>query len=508
MSIEAAIANPTQSAEEVCKESEEQLSLVQAITREVATAANLSAALKIVLRHVCEKTGWQFGAAWLPNKDRTALECDSVWAGSVTDLKEFSTATEQMEFKRGVGLPGRVWKSKTPAWVEDITNDPNFPRALAAKAAGLRTGVGIPILSGDKAIAMLEFFMRDSRTENEHLMHVITAVAGQLDLLRRATAAEAEARERQFQTLANSISQLAWMADHEGYIFWYNDRWYDYTGTTLEEMKGWGWQKVHHPDELARVVERIKVAFTTGQPWEDTFPLRSKAGEYRWFLSRALPIFDSGGKVVRWFGTNTDVTEQRELERALRESRDQLERKVTDRTAELSRTNEILRSILSNMGDGVVVADKDGNFLVFNPAAERMFGNGATATPTSDWSQRYGLFLPDKTTPFPHDQLPMVRSIRGEEVDNIEVFVRHEKVQHGLWTRITGRPLRASNGDLLGGVTVCSDITEVKEEELFREGQSHVLEMIAADAPLAVGLNQPAGQTEDGAQVDLFGSPR
>ena len=204
-------------------------------------------------------------------------------------------------------------------------------------------------------------------------------------------------------------------------------------------------------------------------------------------MTRVAPVHEKG-KVVRWFGTNTDVTEQRELERALRESRDQLERKVTDRTAELSRTNEILRSILSNMGDGVVVADKDGNFLVFNPAAERMFGNGATATPTSDWSQRYGLFLPDKTTPFPHDQLPMIRSIRGEEVDNIEMFVRHERVQRGLWTRITGRPLRASNGDLLGGVTVCRDITEVKEEELFREGQSQVLEMIAADKPLGAVL--------------------
>jgi PAS domain-containing protein len=62
------------------------------------------------------------------------------------------------------------------------------------------------------------------------------------------------------------------MADGEGYIFWYNDRWYDYTGTTLKEMQGWGWQKVHHPDEVGRVVERIKVAFATGQPWEDTFP--------------------------------------------------------------------------------------------------------------------------------------------------------------------------------------------------------------------------------------------
>jgi len=94
----------------------------------------------------------------------------------------------------------------------------------------------------------------------------------------------------------------------------------------------------------------------------------------------------------------------------------------------------------------------------------------------------------DKTTPFPHDQLPMIRSIRGEEVDNVDMFVRHERVQHGRWTRITGRPLRASNGDLLGGVTVCRDITEVKEEELFREGQSQVLEMIAADKPLGAVL--------------------
>jgi PAS domain S-box-containing protein len=196
-------------------------------------------------------------------------------------------------------------------------------------------------------------------------------------------------------------------------------------------------------------------------------------------------MFDAEGKIARWFGTNTDITEQRELEQALRESRDQLEQKVTRRTAELSRTNEILRSILSNMGDAVVVADRDNNFLVFNPAAERMFGKGAMQVPPAEWSQHYGLYLPDKVTPFPHDQLPMTRSIRGEEVDNVEMFVRHEKAPHGLWTEITGRPLRGANGDVLGGVVVCRDITQVKEEEFFRAGQSRVLEMIAADAALS-----------------------
>src|SRR5215469_2669788 len=472
------------SAEQKRQESEEQLSLLQTITTELTAAEDLSSALEVVLRDICEKTGWVVGHAWVPDQGGTVLDLVSAWYCGDGELKPFRTASEASHFEPGVGLPGRVWQSKQPAWVENVTDDPNFPRSAAARIAGLKTGVGIPILSGNQVIAVLEFFMRESRAQNEHLLKVIASVAGQLDLLHRATHAEATARERQFRTLANSISQLAWMADGEGYIFWYNDRWYEYTGTTLEEMKGWGWQKVHHPDEVARVVERIKVAFATGQPWEDTFPLRSKTGEYRWFLSRALPMFDAEGKVARWFGTNTDITEQRALEQALRESRDQLEQKVTRRTAELSRTNEILHSILSNMGDAVIVADRENNFLVFNPAAERMFGKGAMRMPSTEWSHRYGLYLPDKVTPFPHDQLPLTRSIRGEEVDNVEMFVRHEKAPHGLWTEITGRPLRGSNGDVLGGVIVCRDITLVKEEEFFRAGQSHVLEMIAADAPL------------------------
>ena len=472
------------SAEQQRTQHEEQLNLLQTITMEVAAATDLTSALEVVLREICEKTGWVLGHAWVPNPDAAVLDLVAASYCGNGELKPFRSVSEGSHFKSGVGLPGRVWDSKQPAWVEDVTNDPNFPRSAAARTAGLKTGVGIPILSHGKVIAVLEFFMRESREHSERLLKVITAVAGQLDLLRRATHAEAAAREQQFRTLANSISQLAWMADGEGYIFWYNDRWYDYTGTTLQEMQGWGWQKVHHPDEVGRVVERIKVAFATGEPWEDTFPLRSKNGEYRWFLSRALPIADEEGRVVRWFGTNTDVTEQRELEQALRASRDELEQRITDHTAELSRINEILRSILSNMGDAVIVADKAGKFLVFNLAAERMFGKGAMEMPSTEWSHRYGLFLPDKVTPFPHDELPMTRSIRGEEVDNIEMFVRHEKAPHGLWTRITGRPLRGSNGDLLGGVIVCRDITQIKEEEFFRAEQSRVLEMIAADAPL------------------------
>ncbi|QNA86675.1 PAS domain-containing protein [Sphingomonas sp. So64.6b] len=120
--------------------------------------------------------------------------------------------------------------------------------------------------------------------------------------------------ERQFHALAESIPQLAWILDGEGSAFWFNRRWSDYTGTTLEDMKGWGWRSVLDPAEVDRVVAGVKRSVETGEVWEDTFPLRGSDGAYRWFLSRAEPIRDESGKIVRWFGTNTDIEDQRRSE--------------------------------------------------------------------------------------------------------------------------------------------------------------------------------------------------
>jgi PAS domain S-box-containing protein len=140
-----------------------------------------------------------------------------------------------------------------------------------------------------------------------------------LNLLEKQVDAVRESEER-FHTLADNISQLAWMADARGRIYWYNRRWFDYTGTTLEEMQGWGWKQVQHPDHVERVVQRIQQSWDSGEAWEDTFPLRGKDGEYRWFLSRALPISDADGQIVRWFGTNTDISDFRAARQALRDS--------------------------------------------------------------------------------------------------------------------------------------------------------------------------------------------
>ncbi len=117
--------------------------------------------------------------------------------------------------------------------------------------------------------------------------------------------------EERFRTLANSVSHLAWIANPDGWIYWYNQRWYDYTDTTLEEMEGWGWDKVHHPDHIKGVMDFVKEAWQKHEPFELTFPLKRYDGVYRWFLTRAYPVKDNDGNVIQWIGTNTDIDDQK-----------------------------------------------------------------------------------------------------------------------------------------------------------------------------------------------------
>jgi PAS domain S-box-containing protein len=120
-----------------------------------------------------------------------------------------------------------------------------------------------------------------------------------------------------FQLIAENLPTLCWIARGDGYIFWYNQRWHDYCGTTPDAMEGWGWQSVHDPDELPRVMANWTGSIESGQPFEMTFPLRGKDGIYRRFLTRVVAVRDSSGQIVRWIGTNTEVEAQLRTEEAL-----------------------------------------------------------------------------------------------------------------------------------------------------------------------------------------------
>ena len=125
--------------------------------------------------------------------------------------------------------------------------------------------------------------------------------------------------EEELRVLANTIPQLAWVAGPEGEITWFNQRWYEYTGTSFEEMAGWGWESVHDPEILPTVLVNWRRSIATGTPFEMEFPLKGSDGVFRWFLTRVTPVKNSEGKVLRWFGTNMDVHEVRRAQLALKE---------------------------------------------------------------------------------------------------------------------------------------------------------------------------------------------
>ncbi len=173
--------------------------------------------------------------------------------------------------------------------------------------------------------------------------------------------------ENQFRTFADSIQNLAWIANGDGWIYWYNQRWYDYTGTTFEEMEGWGWEKVHHPDHLERVITFVKKAWEKDEPFELTFPLRRHDGEYNWFLTRAYPVKDANGNIDRWIGTNTDITNQKSFT-------EELEIKIKERTEALVEKEDYLNQIISNAPDAVIVINEKSSITLWNPKTEEIFG--------------------------------------------------------------------------------------------------------------------------------------
>lgn len=174
--------------------------------------------------------------------------------------------------------------------------------------------------------------------------------------------------ESQFRMLADNISQFAWTADPSGLINWYNRRWYEYTGTTLEQVQGLGWQRVHHPDHVERATRKYLEHIRRGVAWEDTFPLRGRDGRFRWFLSRAVPVRDEHGVLVRWFGTNTDVTEQKESEEALR------------------RSEERFRELADSMPQLVWVARDDGSVSYYNSQMVNYSGIKALSLDAWEWA--------------------------------------------------------------------------------------------------------------------------
>ena len=150
-----------------------------------------------------------------------------------------------------------------------------------------------------------------------------------------------------------------------------------------------------------------------------------------------------------------------EREKKHRETEMRLERNIT----ELQDQAQLLKVVFNSLSDGMVVTGTDGNFLFVNPTAESIVGMGATDSPADQWSETYGAFYPDKKTPFPSEELPLMRAMRGEVVDDVALFIRNQARPEGVYISVNARPLQENSDKVKGGVITFRNITELKETE-------------------------------------------
>jgi PAS domain S-box-containing protein len=248
--------------------------------------------------------------------------------------------------------------------------------------------------------------------------------------------------EVQFRTLAEAIPQLCWMATPDGSIFWYNQRWYDYTGTTAEQMEGWGWQTVHDPRTLPAVLARWKSSIATGEPFDMVFPLRGADGIFRPFLTRIVPLKDTRGQVIRWFGTNTDITELRDAEQALRTS------------------EEKFRRVVEHIGDALFTDDVDGRVVFANERFLNLFGFEREELPN--------LRLEDYVAPEYRVVLRERHQRRMSGEAAVPTHFEYEGLRRDgtrMWLEVDVVPVADAQGKPIGTQSALRDVTDRKRAE-------------------------------------------
>lgn len=251
-------------------------------------------------------------------------------------------AFSKFPMPRNTAVFSETFSGKGIVRSNDITQDPRYGKnaphhGMPPGHLPVRSYLAVPVISRNGEV-LGGLFFGHSRTgvfneRSERGMEALAAEAAiAIDNARLAQAAQREnlenkqlvkslqESEEKLRLLADTIPQLAWMARPDGNIFWYNRRWYEYTGTTAAEMEGWGWQSVHDPQRLPDVLELWKASLVSGQPFEMVFPLRGADGQFRPFLTRVNPLRDTQGHILYWFGTNTDISEIKRMEEALRDA--------------------------------------------------------------------------------------------------------------------------------------------------------------------------------------------
>ena len=308
---------------------EQRLRIKDAVSRIFSEASTMTEAAPQIIKAICETAAWDFGAFWLIDRNSNVLNCVDMWSRPSIDVSVFAAVSREIKFHPGIGLPGRVWDSATPAWIPDVLKDDNFPRAPLAISVGFHGAVGFPIKLDNEVIGVLEFFSRETKEQDDEFQEMVADLGTQFGQFVERQRAEAALRESEARL------QLALSAGQMGAWEWNISASKVTWSSSLEVIHGLkrgsfggafeDFKKTIHPEDLESVLSEIQTTLETRSDYDVAYRIVHPDGQIRWVEALASLSYGTDGHPEKLAGVCMDITESRHQEEMLRQRTRSLE---------------------------------------------------------------------------------------------------------------------------------------------------------------------------------------
>jgi len=294
------------------------IAVQHAVTRILLDADSLLDAIPDLMAAIGHHLMIDVAEYWTVDRDMVCLRQAGHWWTRRDLAVSFVDPSRGICFRRGEGLPGRIWASGESIWINDLGADGSFVRKSLADSAGLCHGFGFPVIDSSGTIGVVVLLAHHEQTPDKILMEVLMSLGRQIGLFNDRRHSEVALRESEsrFRSLADQAPVKIWISESDGTLSWFNQGWLDFTGQTLESLLGQGWKEFIHPDDLGPLLDDYQSAMTERRRHRGDFRLRRFDGQYRWQMGSGDPRFHPDGSFAGFIGCTVDVSEIRTAKEA------------------------------------------------------------------------------------------------------------------------------------------------------------------------------------------------
>jgi PAS domain S-box-containing protein len=298
-----------------CQQGARLVAAQYAVARVVAEATTLSHAVPVILQSLCENLEWQLGILWSVDHQSNSLRQVNYWHVPTIHVETFIEANQQTTLTPGVGLPGRVWASRQPLWISDLTADDNFPNAAFAATEGLRGVFGFPIVLNNEVLGVIECFHTQIQAPDAELLQIVAAIGTQLgQFIERKRAEEAlQQSEQKYRRIVETASEGIWIVDAQTRTTYVNPQMAEILGYTPEEMLGRSLFEFIDDTNRSQAQRRLERG-QQGIGGQFEFCLSRKDGNPVWILSNTSPMLNENGEFIGALAMVTDISDRKQAE--------------------------------------------------------------------------------------------------------------------------------------------------------------------------------------------------